>query len=130
MLVSYRGLSIHSSQEGFDAARCALTAIHFPEGRTLAADEPPADPLAPPMHSLAAAVSALLGREAAGKSGVPGTASLSANISPGERLEEEEEASPVAGQQYGQYQAAGYDPAWMLLFAVKVSEVFSVETAS
>lgn len=50
----------HNQHASFEATRCALTAVHFPDSRTLAADESPAEPLPGHLQTLADAVDSLL----------------------------------------------------------------------
>lgn len=143
-----------------EAARCALTTIHYPEHRTLTADEPTAEPLPAALHRLAATAQALLAGSgnschtassaAEAESGLPagggGHRQTAANpggaVDPGANLTEpcnnetadvsmhlvsNSECEANAAQQSGhdvdlttRHHAAGYDPVWMLLFAVKV----------
>ncbi len=54
------GISLLSQHALVDISRCALTTIHYPEHRTLTADEPTAEPLPATMQHLAATAEALL----------------------------------------------------------------------
>lgn len=144
-----------------EAARCALTTIHYPEHRTLTADEPTAEPLPVALHRLAATAQALLSsggnschttspaaevgsglpaggsghRQSAANPGGAGRDPDAELTEPcnhekadvGDCLVSSADVGANSGQQSGhdvalttRHHAAGYDPVWMLLFAVKV----------
>ena len=131
--------SLLKQHADFEAPRCALTAVHFPDGRTLAADESPPEPLPPHLQALADAVDAVLTKDvsqascnkpnsaSALGSGSKSAASLgrtakcsSEGGSGGVQALAAAGSEAEAKQRHVQYCAAGYDPAWLLLFAVKV----------
>ena len=135
-----------------EAARCALTTIHYPEHRTLTADEPTAEPLPAALYRLAATAQALLassGTSSRTTSSAGGSGHRQAAANPGGAVRDpgsnlaepfsqgtaevsnhvfsDCDVGAVARQQSEQdvyvttrHHAAGYDPVWMLLFAVKV----------
>jgi len=137
-----------------DISRCALTTIHYPEHRTLTADEPAAEPLPATMQHLAATAEALLAGgghrwqtttaacdisassggqrqsaadpTAAVRDSSSNQAESSSHMTEGfsrsgvtakEGPQSKEHVVPVAVRHH----AAGYDPVWMLLWALKVT---------
>jgi len=164
-LLSHR-TSMLSQHSLVDISRCALTTIHYPEQRTLTADEPTAEPLPATMQHLAATAGALL---AGGAHRWPTSAAAvqACDTSASSGGHHQSAADPTAavrdlgrhqaessshmtegfsrpdvmakeGQQSeGQlvraavrHHAAGYDPVWMLLWAVKVTLVTMVSMVS
>ena len=149
-----------------DISRCALTTIHYPEQRTLTADEPAAEPLLATMQHLAATAGALLAGgghrwqtsaaavqacdisassdghhqsaadpTAAVRDPSSNQADSSSHMTEGfshpgvmtkEGQQSEEHVVPVAVRHH----AAGYDPVWMLLWAVKVTLVTMISTVT
>lgn len=159
---------LHSQQTALEATRCALTAVHFPARRTLAADESPAEPLPTHAWTLADAVDALLQQQGPQGTSIsarlhnstdhsdsaaamiapsphsrtsractaqPGSAaaepkpstashsSFSAQSATDVAVQSSQNAGSVseANRPREEYHAAGYDPAWMLLYAIKVT---------
>ena len=121
-----------------DARRAALAAVHFPEHRTLAADEPcPADdpPDNPSIYNpnptlsdydprVANSSAAAAGApEADGQLGVgAGEGGLDGGEAGGDEGARGEATPPVGeGMRLG-YSEAGYDPAFMLPFCVQVRD--------
>lgn len=122
--------------------RCALTAIHFPEQRNLTADDTAAEPLPAPLQKLAATAQALEDRSNHRTADGDG-AHRPAATTPSESLhcsnslqshesqpEQSSKAGNTAGQGSGEeksadgtvvrWHAAGHDPVWLFLYAVKV----------
>ena len=125
-----------------EPARCALTAIHFPEQRALTADDTIAEPLPAPLQKLAATFKALEDRgnyrtadgdgphrEAATTPELLDDRSISLQ-SHQSHSQQSSRAGNTAGQGSAEeksadgtivrYHAAGHDPVWLLLYAVKV----------
>ena len=158
--------SLLSQHSLVDISRCALTTIHYPEQRTLTADEPTAEPLPATMQHLAATAGALL---AGGAHRWPTSAAAvqACDTSASSSGHHQSAADPTAavrdlgrhqaesfshmtegfsrpdvmakeGQQSEghlvraavRHHAAGYDPVWMLLWAVKVTLVTMVSMVS
>lgn len=179
-----------SQHATFEAARCALTAVHFPDRRTLTADESPPEPLPAHVQTLADALDAHLHKQglsyspkhsqpvtsphnpptaADGTEGLavdvtsvhPLASDLSAahpatelrgpcqnipsEVEPNSQKEAVQISSNAAGgvamqaqaddsaglvleasQSCVKYHAAGYDPAWLLLFAVQVNSILYI----
>ncbi|KAL0021866.1 hypothetical protein WJX77_009321 [Trebouxia sp. C0004] len=153
--------SLLSQHTLVEISRCALTIIHYPEQRTLTADEPKAEPLPAAMQHLAATAEALL--TGGGHRWQTPTAALQAcDISASRGGQHQYAADPTAavrdpsshqaessshmtegfshpgvtakeGQQSEEHvavrhHAAGYDPVWMLLWAVKALQDKSIGT--
>ena len=149
--------SLLSQHTLVDISRCALTTIHYPEQRTLTADEPATEPLPATTQHLAATAEALL--TGGGHRWPTSTAAVQGcDISASSGGQHQSAADPTAavrdpsshqaescshmtggfshpgvmaqqGQQSQEdvvpaavrHHAAGYDPVWMLLWAVKVT---------
>ena len=128
-----------------EPARCALTAIHFPEQRTLIADDNTAEPLPALLQQLAATAQALEdhgdcrigatpadGDDAHGPAAAPryrpSLQDASESLQGHERNAKEStagegpavERSEDATHLPVRYHAAGHDPVWLLLYAVQV----------
>ena len=124
--------------EQVEPTRCALTAIHFPEQRTLTTDDTTAEPLPAPLQKLAATAKALEDRGGNYRTADGDGAHREAPTTPESlhdrsvnlpSLESHSQQSSKAGNTAGQgsaeeksvqYHAAGHDPVWLLLYAVKV----------
>ena len=134
-----------------DPPRCALTAIHFPEHRTLTGDDTTAEPLPAALQQLAATAEALLdgsghrptGAKPAGGNSVHQPAAVT-GFEPLHHSMAQHDGSTVADGTAGKdaavemsnaavamrgagaapervhHHAAGHDPVWLLLYAVKV----------
>ena len=121
-----------------DPARCALSAILFPEQRTLTADDAIAEPLPAAPRKLAATAKALEDRGnhriAGGDEAHRLAAAAPTSLHVPRDCLQHHESNPRAGGAPGQktfeesrddgtdvrYHAAGHDPVWLLLYAVKV----------
>lgn len=123
-----------------DPARCALSAIHFPEQRTLIADDATAKPLPAALQKLAATAKALEDRgnhRIAEGDGAHRPATPESMRGPSDCLQNHESSRRDSSQSGGtpgqgsigkscadgtvvRYHAAGHDPIWLLLYAVKV----------
>ncbi|KAA6426422.1 MAG: hypothetical protein FRX49_03533 [Trebouxia sp. A1-2] len=139
-----------SSAPNPSSARCALTAIHFPEQRTLTADEPAAEPLPATMQHLAATAEALLAGAGHHRRQTSAAAVQACDTSASSGGQHQSAADPTAAVRDPsshqaqssshmtegfsrpdvtakehvepaavRHHAAGYDPVWMLLWAVK-----------
>ena len=149
--------SLLSQHSLVDISRCALTTIHYPEQRTLTADEPTAEPLPATMQHLAATAEALLAGgghrwptsaaavqacDTSASSGghhqsaadptaaVKDPSSHQADSSnqltegfsrPGVTAKEGQQSEGQIDRAAVRHHTAGYDPVWMLLWAVKVN---------
>ena len=131
-----------------DAGRCALTTIHYPEQRTLTADNATSEPLPAVLQQLAATAQALTAgsgrhfaaaeipqsggghRQAAASASQP-LQSLTEDLSNHQsNLSDSRNSPSTSGNvQEGEhstmaagvrYHAAGHDPVWLLLYTVKV----------
>lgn len=129
----YRARLVRQHQQ-VEPARCALTAMHFPETRTLTADDTAAEPLPAQIQKLAATAKALEDRGNYGPEDGDG-AHRPAAITPLhgrsnslQSHESQPQQSSKAGNTADQgadgtsvrHHAAGHDPVWLLLYAVKV----------
>ena len=139
--------STSRQQTPLEAPRCVLTAVHFPDNRTLTADESIAEPLPATLNHLLATAQTLLTRgghsdctahpagalqnpqaqfaeplgQIAGVCSRPGL-NREADGSTDSRQAGSDPAAPgVTDVITVRYHTAGYDPVWLLLFAVKVS---------
>ena len=151
--------SLLSQHTLVEVSRCALTAIHFPEQRTLTADEPAAEPLPATMQHLAATAEALLAGAGHHRRQTSAAAVQACDTSASSGGQHQSAADPTAAVRDPsshqaqssshmtegfsrpdvtakehvepaavRHHAAGYDPVWMLLWAVKVILVITVST--
>ena len=142
MCAFHRAKLVRQHQQ-VEPARCALTAIHFPEQRSLTADDTTAEPLPAPLQKLAATARALEARSSHRATDGDG-AHRPAATTPFESLhdrahslqshesyaQQSSKAGNTAGQSSAEeksadgtnvwYHAAGHDPIWVLLYVVKV----------
>jgi len=149
--------SLLSQHSLVDISRCALTTIHYPEHRTLTADEPTAEALPATMQHLAATAEALLAGgghrwptsaaavqacDTSASSGGhhqsapdptaavrdPSSHQAESSSHMTESFSRPDVMAKEGQQSEGQivraavrHHTAGYDPVWMLLWAVKVN---------
>lgn len=121
-----------------EPGRCALTTIHFPERRSFTGDDTTAEPLPAPLQKLAATAKALEDRSTHRTTDSDDAHRPAATISGSLhdrndslqsheiRSQHSSKAAQCGAKEKGadetivQFHAAGHDPVWILLYAVKV----------